>query len=124
MFSLQRIAAAVVRQECGRGSVSVIFVGPSRMRQLNKRYRGINRATDVLSFHSEEKGYLGDILLCRSYLRKQAQAAAVAYKEELARMTIHGALHLLGYDHMKPRDAKKMFGLQEEYLKKYYDISK
>jgi len=80
------------------------------MRQLNRQHRGLDRATDVLSFS------LGDIFLCPSYIRRQARRFGVSYQEECTRTLIHGILHLTGYDHATQRQAKKMFGLQEKLL--------
>ncbi len=115
---LRAISKYVLRCEgqSRASSVEIIFVGPARMRELNKKYRGKDRVTDVLSFEAHEENYWGEIFLCRSYLRAQAREVGVAYDAEVARMTIHGTLHLLGYDHMKLRDEKIMFGLQEKYL--------
>ncbi len=127
MAKLRAVAAHVLRKE-GHGKLfaDIIFVGPKRMRELNLRYRGKDKATDVLSFrqldvHDKfgDPRFLGEIILCRSYLRAQASEYGVPYEEELTRMTIHGTLHLLGYDHMKPIDAKKMLPLQEKYLAKF-----
>lgn len=117
-----RAASAYVLKQEGKPRLfaEIIFVGPQQMRELNKRYRGKDKVTDVLSFNEEDEGnYLGEIVLCRSYLREQARGYKVPYEEELVRMTIHGTLHLLGYDHMKPADAKKMLPRQEKYLEHY-----
>lgn len=120
-MELKRLAWRVMRAE-GEGQcvVRVVFVGPTRMAQLNLKYRGAHGATDVLSFSAHgEHTYLGEVLLCRSYLRRQARANCVPYEEELSRMTIHGVLHLLGYDHERASDARVMFVKQEQYLKKF-----
>lgn len=118
---LRAASAYVLKQERKpRLFAEIIFVGPRQMRELNKRYRGKDKVTDVLSFNEDDEGnYLGEIVLCRSYLRAQARGYEVPYEEELVRMTIHGTLHLLGYDHMKPADAKKMLPRQEKYLEKF-----
>lgn len=124
---LHQVASFVLKKE-GEAKlvVDIIFVGPKRMHELNKRYRGKDKATDVLSFRQldasgkfGDPNFLGEIILCSSYLRTQAREYGVPYEEELTRMTIHGTLHLLNYDHIKPRDAKKMLPLQEKYLQKF-----
>lgn len=106
--------------------VDIVFVGPKKMHELNLKYRGKDKPTDVLSFrHLDVRDkfgdpkFLGEIILCSSYLRCQAKEYDVPYEEELVRMTIHGTLHLLNYDHIKPADAKKMLPLQEKYLAKF-----
>lgn len=104
-------------------SLSVHFVGEDRMRTLNRIHRGLDRPTDVLSFSFGEEGHdgrrqrdLGDLFLCVPYLRRQARAFGVAYEEEVLRMLAHGVLHLAGFDHEKPHEARRMFGLQEKFL--------
>lgn len=124
LSKLQRISQLVLRAEgWGKLRADIIFVGPAEIRRLNKRYRGKDTVTDVLSFRQYEpklphgdKHFLGEIILCRSRVREQAKDYDVPYSEELARMTIHGTLHLLEYDHIKPRDARVMLPLQEKYL--------
>jgi rRNA maturation RNase YbeY len=103
--------------------VSVHFIGDRHMRTLNKRYRNRDKTTDVLSFATEESirvfeaGDLGDIFVSVPQIARQAKAYRVRQKEELIRMIIHGVLHLLGFDHIKKHEAKKMFALQEKVLK-------
>jgi probable rRNA maturation factor len=82
--------------------VSVLFCGDRRMRSLNRRYRGKDRATDVLSFPAGpggEAGLLGDIVISVPYARRQARRESVSSGGEMDRLLLHGFLHLLGYDH-------------------------
>lgn len=119
-MDLDHLASRVLRAEGRRGAhARIVFVGPLRMRQLNAQYRGINRPTDVLSFEGDEKKYVGEVVVCRSYIRNQARENGVPYAEELTRMTVHGLLHLLGYDHERARDAREMFARQERYVQKF-----
>lgn len=132
--SLEALIKKVLAQEKkARGTATVVFVSAAKMQTLNKRYRHKNKATDVLSFASgelggangEDKNYLGEIVICLPYLRRQAREYGVPFAEELARMTIHGTLHLLGYDHVTPALARRMLPRQERYLlkfKKIYDL--
>jgi probable rRNA maturation factor len=75
------------------------------MRELNARYRGIEKATDVLSFplsdnvSPKDSGPLGDIVICVPRTQSQAREYGVRFYSELLRLLIHGLLHLLGYDH-------------------------
>ena len=82
-----------------RGAVTVAIVPDARVRALNRRYRRKNAATDVLSFPSDERGYLGDIVIAAGVARRQAAAAGHALPTELRVLALHGLLHLLGYDH-------------------------
>jgi len=97
----------------------VVFVDVAEIKSLNKQYRGKNYATDVLSFESGEPGVMGELVLCPQVLRKQAVDTGLTYNEELGYMILHGALHLLGYDHETSQaDAKKMFALQDKIFAK------
>lgn len=103
---------------------SVIIVDNERIHQINKEYRGIDRPTDVISFALEDsediniENYriLGDIYISIDKVREQAKEFGHSEKRELAFLTIHGFLHLLGYDHMEPEEEKIMFARQEEIL--------
>ncbi len=103
---------------------SVIIVDNKRIHEINKEYRGIDRPTDVISFALEDNEeiefdhyrVLGDIYISIDKVREQAREYGHSEKRELAFLTVHGFLHLLGYDHMKPEDEKVMFARQEEIL--------
>ena len=82
-----------------RGAVTVAVVSDARVRALNQRYRRKLRATDVLSFPSEDPGYLGDIVIAAGVARRQARQAGHSIQTELRVLALHGLLHLLGYDH-------------------------
>ena len=103
---------------------SVIIVDNKRIHEINKEYRNIDRPTDVISFALEDNEeikfdhyrVLGDIYISIDKVREQAEIYGHSEKRELAFLTIHGFLHLLGYDHMEPDDEKIMFAKQEEIL--------
>lgn len=108
--------------------MSVNLVGEGRIKALNKKYRGRNRVTDVLSFPLLEKVdvksaknailSLGDIFICLPVAKKRAAHEGVVLDFKLAFLTVHGFLHLLGYDHEKSSAEKKMFELQDKILSK------
>lgn len=78
---------------------SVVFIGDGKMRELNRDYRGYDKATDVLSFRGDD-GYLGDILISVETAYNQAhQSRTLSFETNLRRLTLHGLLHLMGYDH-------------------------
>lgn len=82
-----------------RGAVTVAVVSDARVRALNHRYRRKFRVTDVLSFPSDDHGYLGDIVIAAGVARRQARQAGHSLRTELRVLALHGLLHLLGYDH-------------------------
>lgn len=79
-------------------SLGVRFVGDREMRRVNRRFRGKDKTTDVLSFPGDS-GHLGDILISVPTARRQAAAAGHAVDRELKTLLLHGVLHCLGYDH-------------------------
>ena len=108
-----------------RGEVALALVGDRKMRALNRRYRGIDRATDVLAFPADlplprsPRGaprLLGDIVIATGVARRQARAAGEPFETELRRLALHGLLHLLGYDHM--RDDGEMDRFERRLRKK------
>lgn len=120
---IEKIVGALLRRlNNSRGIVGIHLVGSDRMRRLNHVSRGIDRATDVLSFPINDRGRtaafqtdeLGDVFLCLSVIQNQAKRFGVSVQEELVRMLTHGMLHLLGHDHATQREANVMFHLQEQ----------
>lgn len=97
--------------------VSVNLVGETKMRELNKKYRRKDKSTDVLSFPLGDGN--GDIFICLSIAKSEAKRENITIKQKLARLTVHGFLHLLGYDHEKSKHgAKKMLSLERRILQK------
>ena len=103
---------------------SIIFVDNEEIHRINREYRGVDRPTDVISFafeDSQDVSYndirvLGDIYISIPKMKEQAKEYGHSEKRELSFLTVHGLLHLLGYDHMKKDDEEKMFTLQEMIL--------
>ena len=82
--------------------VSLVVCGDHRMRGLNRRYRGKDRTTDVLSFPAAgttPEGFLGDLVISAPEARRQARAGRVPFPAVMEKLLLHGLLHLLGYDH-------------------------
>ncbi len=101
----------------------IIFIDDDEMQKLNKEYRGIDRTTDVISFALNDNKHidaiinsLGDIFISIPKMISQARDYGHSEKRELSFLTLHGILHLLGYDHIEEDDEKVMFGLQKEIL--------
>lgn len=116
--------------------MSVTMMTNPAIKKLNKQYRGVDRATDVLSFAAEESGdetpiimdpelaaelptNLGDLFVSIDKVEEQAKFLGHSVDRELGFLVVHGFLHLNGYDHEQPADEKKMFGLQREILDAY-----
>jgi probable rRNA maturation factor len=93
-----------------RGTVTVAIVSDARVRALNRQYRRKDRVTDVLSFPSGERGYLGDVVIAAGVGARQAREAGHTLATELRVLALHGLLHLLGYDH--ERDDGRMDRLE------------
>jgi probable rRNA maturation factor len=118
---LQRVAPARAK-----GTVTVALVPDARIRALNRRYRGKDAATDVLSFPAGESGVLGDVLIAVGVARRQAREAGHSVRTELRVLALHGLLHLLGYDHDRDdgrmarveRTLRRRGGLREGLLER------
>ena len=108
---LERIAADAAPGD--RRGATLRIVSDRRIRELNRRYRDRDRATDVLAFPAdpvppelppeEEADYLGDLVVSAETAARQARAAGVALDDEIRVLAVHGYLHLLGYDHERDR---------------------
>lgn len=106
---------------------NVIIIDNEEIHKINKEYRGIDRPTDVISFALEDdetfisldKRILGDIYISIDKAKEQASEYGHSLMRELCFLTIHGLLHLLGYDHMIEDEEKVMFELQERVLDIY-----
>lgn len=81
------------------GILTVAVTTDARVRTLNRRFRGVSKPTDVLSFPADEPGELGDIVIARGVAARQARELGHSLATELRVLALHGLLHLLGYDH-------------------------
>lgn len=118
--------------------MSVTFVNNDRIQEINREYRGVDRATDVISFAIEDSAEddefpivmdeelaeeipenIGDIFVSVDKVGEQAEFLEHSYERELGFLVVHGFLHLNGYDHMEPEDEKVMFKLQRDILDAY-----
>ncbi len=105
-----------------KDDVSIVFSDSEFIKEINKKYRNKDKVTDVLSFPESVKGFkgisssLGEIIICPLQLKQQAKEQGVSFKEELARILIHGLLHLLGYDHEISKKEEIKMKEREEYF--------
>jgi probable rRNA maturation factor len=132
--ALRAAAEAVLAQErspgAGHGIVelTVVVTDNAVLRDLNRRYRGVDAVTDVLSFPADEPGlpfvvppnqtaYLGDVIIAYPQAEAQARAGGHSTLAELQLLAVHGVLHLLGYDHLTAADRKRMWAAQAQALR-------
>lgn len=132
---LKKIVKKVLKEEKReKENLSIALIGPNRMRELNRIYRGKNRVTDVLSFQGvkalkaklkikplEKIEGLGEIVICLREVKKNARKLSSSFESELVFCLIHGVLHLLGYEHEKSEvEAEKMGKKQQYYFSKVF----
>ena len=108
---LRRVAPARAR-----GHLTVAVVPDRRIQELNRTFRQVNTATDVLSFPAHEPGTLGDVVIARGVARRQARGAGHDFPTEVRVLALHGLLHLLGYDH--EHDGGRMARLEARLRRK------
>ena len=98
---------------------TILLTNSVKMKKLNKKFRKKNKSTDVLSFPTNEKVYIGDIALSFEIIDKRSKLTNFNF--EFDKMWLHGYLHLIGYDHKKIKDFKEMNRKENlilNYLKK------
>ena len=113
--------------------ITVTFTNPENIQKINKEYRNIDKATDVLSFPMFEKkelenkiqekdflheDILGDIVISIEKVKEQAKESGHSFERELSYMLVHGFYHLMGYDHIEEEDKKEMRKKEEKVLEK------
>jgi probable rRNA maturation factor len=97
-------------------NVSVAFVNDNEIKKLNKRYRKIDKVTDILSFSGEEN-FLGEIIMSYAQIKRQAKKFGNKPKDELIFILVHGLLHLLGYDDETEEKRLEMIKFGDEFIK-------
>jgi len=122
---LGRLRAAMRLLHRSHSQISLLVTGDVEIRELNRRFRKIDRATDVLSFHqlelegeSDPAGdgiFLGDLVISVETARRRAGGRRLP--GELARIAIHGLCHLFGHDHRRPAEARAMRRLENRLLR-------
>lgn len=127
--ALRRLAIHVLKAEgvTPPAEAGLVITDDETVRDLNRRYRGIDEPTDVLAFCHEATGKpfvtppdgvrrLGEVVLSYPTAERQAQEAGRSVQEEAAHLMVHGLLHLLGYDHAEPGDERRMRQREEALL--------
>ncbi len=111
---LKKIAKKILEKESASRrkkefEVSIVLVGAERIKELNKEYKGKNQTTDVLAFSYDDSG---EIVICPKEVKKNSKKISSDFQTELARVLIHGLLHLLGFHHQSSKE--------EKYLSQFY----
>jgi len=120
--TLRRAARLVLEgaAPAASGSVTIVLTGDAQIRELNRRFRGKDAATDVLSFRlgdgANANEPFGDIVISLDAAARQAHAYRANLEAEVLRLLVHGTLHLCGYDHREPREAARMHALTQRFV--------
>lgn len=140
-FTIKRLLQGALKrlgQPVKEIEMSLSIVSPEDIKALNKQFRGVDSVTDVLSFPTVDnpkrailnvdtfpqdavnsntgKLNIGDVIICLQRAQEQAVEYGHSLKRELCFLSLHGLLHLLGYDHVEPQDEEQMNALQDELL--------
>ncbi|BBY90111.1 MULTISPECIES: rRNA maturation RNase YbeY [Mycolicibacterium] len=132
LISVARFTIAKMNVNPG-AELSMVLLDTAAMADLHMRWMDLPGPTDVMSFPMDElepggrpdatepgPSMLGDIVLCPQFAADQAKKAGHDLEHELALLTVHGVLHLLGFDHAEPDEEKEMFALQRQLLEDWY----
>jgi probable rRNA maturation factor len=131
LWDAQPLAAQTVREAIGAsasalstggGEVSIVLTDDSAIRALNRDWRGMDKPTNVLSFPASgqtaggDARLLGDIIIAYETLERECDDESRTFLHHLAHLTVHGFLHLIGYDHQTDRQAEEMEGLESRIM--------
>ncbi len=133
--SIFKVAEKVLKEDFSNIYLSINFVSDEEIRELNKKFRNVDKVTDVLSFPNLNKTpneklskymkdadfdtgllFVGDIVISKNVAKKQARELEHSLKREVCFLALHGFLHLLGFDHIKESDEKVMIKLQNKIM--------
>ena len=109
-------AALAGARRSGKRSLTIALADDRRVRALNARDRKKDKPTNVLSYPSGEHAFLGDIVLARQTVWREAREQGKSPADHVSHLVVHGALHLLGYDHEDDVDAERMEALERRVL--------
>jgi probable rRNA maturation factor len=116
------VAAAAGMLSTKQTELAIVLTDDSAIRQLNRLWRGIDSATNVLSFPTkqtaDEAPHLGDVVLAFETIAREARAEGKPFAHHLAHLAVHGFLHLVGYDHEEAADADVMEQVEREVLRR------
>lgn len=103
------------------GEIELSFVSESKIQELNKNYRQLNKVTDVLSFEILKNPLLGQVFVCYNKTKEQAETLGHSLEKEAAVLLVHGILHVFGFDHENESDYQQMHRLEEKIITQIRD---
>jgi probable rRNA maturation factor len=111
-------AAKLALERCGRrdGAFTLLLADDAKLQSLNMTFRAKDKPTNVLSFPAGQEDYLGDVAMAYGVTRQEAREQKKSFSDHATHLTVHGVLHLLGYDHETAKAAKIMEPLEVEIL--------
>ncbi|HWX89896.1 MAG TPA: rRNA maturation RNase YbeY [Rhizomicrobium sp.] len=112
---LKNAAEAAAKAAKLKGGFTILLANDKRLRVLNRTFRGKDKPTNVLSFPGEG-AYCGDIAIAYGVTAAEAKAAGKSFADHAVHLAVHGVLHLAGFDHERPKDAKVMEPLEVKIL--------
>ena len=124
IFKYERLINSIFKPMGSKKYFNIIFVSLEEIHRINKEYRNIDRPTDVISFalcddeELEKTHELGDIFICLDKAKEQAKEYGHSIIREVAFLSVHGYLHLCGFDHQTKEDERIMFAKQDDILNK------
>ena len=114
------ISEAVAVQSTSGSELAIVLTDDSTIRLLNRNWRGVDAPTNVLSFPANRAGgaipFIGDIVFAYETITREARAEHKPFAHHIAHLAVHGFLHLLGYDHVRKKDAEEMEQLERDIL--------
>ncbi len=115
------VKAALRGRHEGRRQINIVLFGAAEARAINRKYRGKDYATNVLSFAyeplpGEKTGLLGDLAICPAVVAREALEQGKKPRDHYAHLTVHGVLHLLGFDHETAKESARMEALEQKIL--------
>ncbi len=116
--SLEKTAKFALKYEkINNYNISFTQISDADIKKMNRKYRKVNRITDVISFLVDEKLFLGDIYISDNRPKQNAEKFGFTYEQELCYLVIHAILHLEGYTDYDPEEKRKMFDKQDKIFK-------
>jgi probable rRNA maturation factor len=118
---IETILVRTLARQKAKGGLTLLLSDNAHLKELNALFRGKNKPTNVLSFPAEENAahYRGDVAIALGVVTREAKAARKSVVDHALHLAVHGTLHLLGHDHMKPREAARMERLETEILAEF-----
>src|ERR1700761_4950338 len=118
---IESVVARTLAHQKAKGGLTLLLSDDAHLKELNALFRGKKKPTNVLSFPAEENAahYLGDVAIALGVVTREAKAAGKSPVDHTLHLAVHGTLHLLGHDHMKPREAARMERLETQILAEF-----